>query len=109
MPIQNWSEDVLLVELADDPQFSDDMQAVLDAVEADGKAAGIRRGARVIGRRTVAGIEGDEIERNVYYPDSMAKWIAGYGPDVLVLEPDVLAKAVHERLSALAHPVGDRR
>jgi anti-sigma B factor antagonist len=37
MPIQNWSEDVLLVELADDPQFSDDMQAVLDAVEADGK------------------------------------------------------------------------
>ncbi|WP_028849376.1 helix-turn-helix transcriptional regulator [Thermocrispum municipale] len=76
---------------------------------ADGKAAGIRRGARVIGRRTVAGIEGDEIERNVYYPDSMAKWIAGYGPDVLVLEPDVLAKAVHERLSALAHPGGDRR
>jgi len=39
----------------------------------------------------------------------MAKWIAGYGPDVLVLEPDVLAKAVHERLSALAHPGGDRR
>ena len=27
----------------------------------------------------------------------------------VVLEPDVLAKAVHERLSALAHPGGDRR
>jgi len=37
MPIQNWSEDVLLVELADDPQFTDDMQAVLDAVEANGQ------------------------------------------------------------------------
>jgi len=55
------------------------------------------------------GHRGDEIERNVYYLDGMAKWIAGYGPDVLVLEPDVLAKAVHERLSALAHPGGDRR
>lgn len=71
---------------------------------AAGKAAGIRRGARVVGRRTVDGVEGDELERSVYYPDSMAKWIAGYGPDVLVLEPDVLAKAVTERLTAVAHP-----
>lgn len=76
---------------------------------ADGRAAGIRRGARVLGRRSVAGLEGDEIERNVYFQESMAKWIAGYGPDVLVLEPDVLAKAVHERLSAVAHPEQARR
>ncbi|HOA72881.1 MAG TPA: STAS domain-containing protein [Phycisphaerae bacterium] len=34
MPIENWSENVLLVELADDPQFTDDMNAVLEAVEA---------------------------------------------------------------------------
>ncbi len=33
MPIQNWSDDVLLVELADDPQFTDDMTALLEAVE----------------------------------------------------------------------------
>lgn len=34
MPIENWSDNVLLVELADDPQFTDDMNSVLEAVEA---------------------------------------------------------------------------
>lgn len=33
MPIENWSENVLLVELADDPQFTDDMKMVIDTVE----------------------------------------------------------------------------
>ncbi len=33
MPIENWSDNVLLVELADDPQFTDDMDALLKAVE----------------------------------------------------------------------------
>ncbi|MEP0842757.1 MAG: STAS domain-containing protein [Phycisphaerae bacterium] len=33
MPIQNWSENVLVVELFDDPQFSDDMDAALKAVQ----------------------------------------------------------------------------
>jgi len=33
MPIQNWSENILLVELADDPQFSDDMTALLETLE----------------------------------------------------------------------------
>ncbi|MFB9728040.1 helix-turn-helix transcriptional regulator [Haloechinothrix salitolerans] len=69
---------------------------------AEGAAAGIRRGARVIGKREVDGIPGDELELDVYYPDGLARWIAGYGPDVLVIEPDVLAKAVHERLVVLA-------
>ena len=36
MPIQNWSDDVLLVELSDDPQFSDDMTALLESIEASG-------------------------------------------------------------------------
>jgi anti-anti-sigma factor len=36
MPIQNWSENVLLVELSDDPQFTDDMTALLETVEARG-------------------------------------------------------------------------
>lgn len=34
MPIENWSENVLLVELADDPQFTDDMNGVFEAIEA---------------------------------------------------------------------------
>jgi anti-anti-sigma factor len=33
MPIQNWSDNVLLVELADDPQFTDDLNALLETVE----------------------------------------------------------------------------
>ncbi len=33
MPIENWSENVLLVELADDPQFSDDLTALLETLE----------------------------------------------------------------------------
>jgi len=34
MPIQNWSDTVLLVELADDPQFSDDLTSLLETVES---------------------------------------------------------------------------
>ena len=34
MPIENWSDNVLLVELADDPQFTDDLNSVLETVEA---------------------------------------------------------------------------
>ncbi len=33
MPIQNWSDDVLLVELGDDPQFTDDMNTLLETLE----------------------------------------------------------------------------
>ncbi|UCD28054.1 MAG: STAS domain-containing protein [Planctomycetota bacterium] len=33
MPIDNWSDDVLLVDLADDPQFTDDLNALLETVE----------------------------------------------------------------------------
>ena len=33
MTIQNWSDNVFLVELADDPQFTDDLTALLEAVE----------------------------------------------------------------------------
>jgi anti-anti-sigma factor len=35
MAIQNWSENVLLVELSDDPQFTDDLAALLKIVEND--------------------------------------------------------------------------
>lgn len=34
MGIQNWSDDILLVELADDPQFTDDMNALSDLVDS---------------------------------------------------------------------------
>jgi len=34
MPIQEWSEQIVLVDLQDDPQFTDDINAVLELVEA---------------------------------------------------------------------------
>ncbi|GAA3058815.1 helix-turn-helix transcriptional regulator [Actinokineospora globicatena] len=69
---------------------------------AEGRCAGLRRRARVIGKRDVDGIAGELIEIDVHYPDTAAGWIAGYGADVLVLEPEVLAKSVRERLLAAA-------
>lgn len=67
------------------------------------RAARIRRYAKLTGRLTVDGVEGDLAEIELYHPENAANWIAGHGPDVLVLEPDVLAKAVRERLYALAN------
>lgn len=33
MPIENWSDNVLLAELADDPQFTDDLTSLIETVE----------------------------------------------------------------------------
>jgi proteasome accessory factor B len=75
---------------------------------ADGRGAGVRRRAVVVERMTVDGVEGDVAELDLYFPESAADWIAGHGPDVLVLEPDVLAKSVQDRLE-LALQQGARR
>ncbi len=65
---------------------------------AKGRAHGLRRRARLVGEQVVEGEPGDLVEIELRFPDSAAKWIAGFGPDVLVLEPEVLAKSVRERL-----------
>ncbi|MBQ6643438.1 MAG: WYL domain-containing protein [Saccharopolyspora sp.] len=61
-----------------------------------GRAQGLRRRASVVGQQRLDGVDGDVLEIELFYPDSAASWIAGYGPDVVVLEPDVLRKSVHE-------------
>ena len=61
-----------------------------------GRAQGLRRQASVVDSMRLDGIEGDVLELDLSYPDFAASWIAGYGPDVVVLEPDVLRKSVHE-------------
>lgn len=73
---------------------------------ADHRAAGIRRHAKNLRRMTVDGIEGDVAEIELYYPERAAGWIAEYGPDVLVLEPDVFAKSVQDRWEAIVHRGG---
>ena len=35
MAIQNWSENITVVDLSDDPQFSEELNALIDRLEAD--------------------------------------------------------------------------
>ncbi|WP_026425543.1 helix-turn-helix transcriptional regulator [Actinokineospora inagensis] len=69
---------------------------------AEGRAAGVRRRGKVVEAREVDGVPGHVIEIDLHYPDAAAGWLAGYGADVLVLEPEVLAKSVRERLLSAA-------
>src|SRR5688572_29162864 len=36
MPLQQWSDEIVVVDLGDEPQFSEDMHAVRDRLDADG-------------------------------------------------------------------------
>ncbi|RKT86792.1 proteasome accessory factor B [Saccharopolyspora antimicrobica] len=63
---------------------------------ADGRAQGARRRAKVVDRMQLGDDWGDVVELDLNYPESAAGWLAGYGADVLVLEPDTLRKTIHE-------------
>ncbi len=67
---------------------------------ADGRAHGLRRLGRVIGRRTHGGHDGDEVELDVRAVETLARWVAGHGPDVAVLGPARLAAAVRANWAA---------
>jgi proteasome accessory factor B len=67
---------------------------------ADGRAHGLRRLGRVVGRRTHAGRDGDEVELDLRALETIARWVAGHGPDVAVLGPQRLAAAVRANWAA---------
>lgn len=69
---------------------------------ADGHAVSLRRVGRPVGRRCVAGRDGDVIEVDANTPDWVAREIAGHGADALVLEPASLRGDVLARLTAQA-------
>lgn len=69
---------------------------------AKDRAAGLRRRAIVVGEQTLDDVPGDLVELELFNPDSAAGWIAGFGSDAVVVEPEVLRKAVRERLLAVA-------
>ncbi|GAA3063933.1 WYL domain-containing protein [Pseudonocardia yunnanensis] len=69
---------------------------------ADGRAQGLRRLARMIGRRTHGGRPGDEMELDLRSVETVARWLAGHGPDVAVLGPESLAEAVRSNWAASA-------
>jgi proteasome accessory factor B len=69
---------------------------------ASGCANGLRRHATVLGRKAVDGVAGDVVAVNLPSHDIATRWIAGLGPDAVVLEPAELADAVRARLLAAA-------
>jgi proteasome accessory factor B len=69
---------------------------------ADGRATALRRRAAVVGRRTLGGRDGEEITLDVGTTDRLAREVAGYGPDAVVLEPQSLRDDVLTRLRSQA-------
>lgn len=45
MAIQDWSDDIIVVDLADDPQFTDEISALMDKLEAEPKNLVLNFGA----------------------------------------------------------------
>jgi proteasome accessory factor B len=80
------------------PQASDTARVWI----AEGRAHGLRRLGRVVGRRTHAGRAGDEVELDLRALETLARWVAGHGPDVAVLGPQRLAAAVRANWAATA-------
>ncbi|MGH3928641.1 MAG: helix-turn-helix transcriptional regulator [Pseudonocardiaceae bacterium] len=73
---------------------------------AEGRAQGLRRHATVLGGLTVDGVDGDLVQVELPSVDVAARWIAGHGPDAVVIEPATLADAVRVRLLAAAERPG---
>jgi proteasome accessory factor B len=69
---------------------------------ADGRATALRRAGTSKGPRTIGGRAGEVIELDLGTRDRLAREIAGYGADALVLEPAALREDVVARLTAQA-------
>jgi proteasome accessory factor B len=67
-----------------------------------GRAAGVRRFAEEV----VPGADGDRVVLRYADPDSFARWLVGYGADVVVLDPDEVRKATVARLRDLVDAPG---
>jgi len=68
-----------------------------------GRAAGVRRYAEDV----QPGPDGDQMVLTYSDPDAFARWIVGYGSDVVVLGPDDARKATVSRLRDLAFDAED--
>jgi proteasome accessory factor B len=69
---------------------------------AEGHALGLRRLGRLVGAAEHRGRAGDVLELDLRSPETVARWIGGHGPDVVVLEPAELAEAVRRGWAAAA-------
>lgn len=69
---------------------------------AGGRATALRRAGRPVGERRLGERDGEVIELEIRSTDQLARDIAGYGADALVLEPQSLRDEVLARLRAHA-------
>jgi proteasome accessory factor B len=69
---------------------------------ADGRATALRRAGRSTGARQVGGRDGEVFELEISSTDRLAREIAGYGADAVLLEPQSLREDVLARLRAQA-------
>jgi proteasome accessory factor B len=67
---------------------------------ADGRATALRRAGTSLGSAELAGRAGEMLEVDIGPRDRLARDIAGYGADAVVLEPQSLRDDVIERLRA---------
>ncbi len=76
---------------------------------AAGRAHGLRRLGRLVAHRERNGRPGDELELDLRRVDTVARWIAGHGPDVVPLGPEALVSAVRASwaAAAAAHEAAD--
>jgi proteasome accessory factor B len=65
---------------------------------ADGRATALRRAGRPVSARQLGGRDGDVIELDIRSADGLAREVAGYGADAIVLEPQSLRDDVLLRL-----------
>lgn len=81
-------------------------------VEHPGRATVLLRPGRAVGIRRVAeevvpGPDGDRVVLRYADPDSFARWLVGYGADLVVLGPDEVRKATVARLRDLVDELAD--
>jgi proteasome accessory factor B len=69
---------------------------------ADGRATALRRAGTSTGAQQLGGRNGEVIELDVGSTDRLARDVAGYGADAVVLEPQSLREDVLARLRAQA-------
>ena len=69
---------------------------------ADGRATALRRAGTPVGSQTLGGRDGEVFELDLGPRDRLAREIAGYGADAIVLEPESLRENVLRRIRAQA-------
>ncbi len=72
---------------------------------ADDRATSLRRAGAVVEHMTLGGRNGDVVAIDIGSMDRLAREVAGYGADAVVLEPESLRDEVLARLRAQAGPV----